>query len=65
MYRNGDCTCEAESRRECRCKRTEEYKERAKFIRELLFPEAWGEDPLEILAQNLNEKTSEEDETYG
>lgn len=39
-----DCDCGASERRECRCRRTEEYKKRAREIRERFLGENWDEE---------------------
>lgn len=56
MHKNGECKCGAKYRGECTCRRTEAFKHRAKFIRKLVLPEAWSEDPIQKIAEKTREK---------
>lgn len=47
-----DCECGTDQREECRCPRTEEFKERAEEIRERWFGPYWGNSLK--LVQNLS-----------
>jgi len=55
MGKTGVCDCGADKRTECRCQRTEEYQERSTALKELLLPDAWQKDALEMEMKNLVE----------
>lgn len=66
MYREGGgCECGAESRTECRCRRTEAFKKRSKKIRELVFPKEWSRDPLKLIAEHQDGEYSQKGESSG
>lgn len=46
-----DCDCGAEERRECRCRRTQEFKDRAEKIRMNWFGNQWA-NPIQNLIED-------------
>lgn len=49
-----ECTCGAESRSSCSCRRTEEYKRKAQEIRDVWFGEKWENAVDDVIAVSLD-----------